>query len=97
MRPTPKNLQLIKGALFDEGEVAAAIKGSDAVLSAPWAAALMVLDKTRDTGYKKYHCPDEKKQCRKNYCYRWLWGILNADENSLIMDAESFPKEYIPC
>jgi len=92
--PDTNNLQLIKGALFDEGEVAAAIKGSDAVLSA-LGGGFDGTDKTRTLGIKNIIAQMKKTNVKRIVAVGGM-GILNANENSLIMDGEGFPKEYIP-
>ena len=88
-----ENLQLVQGALFDESEVFNAIKGCDAVLSAI-GGSVDGTDKTRTLGMKNII-----KQMQKAGVNRIVaignMGVLNADENSLLIDAEDYPAEYL--
>ena len=89
-----KNLELVKGALFDEGEVLDAIKGCNAVLSA-LGGGFDGNDKTRTLGIKNIIT-----QMKKNAVHRIVavggMGVLNADETTLLIDTENYPKEFIP-
>jgi uncharacterized protein len=89
-----KNLQLIKGALFDAGEVSDAIKGCDGVLSA-LGGGFDGNDKTRTLGIKNIIAQMEKNNVQRIVAIGGL-GVLNADETTLLIDTESYPKEYIP-
>ena len=60
-----ENLQLVQGALFDEGEVFNAIKGSDAVLSAI-GGSMDGTDKTRTLGMKNIIKQMQKAGDRKS-------------------------------
>jgi putative NADH-flavin reductase len=87
-----ENLQLVQGALFDEGEVFNAIKGCDAVLSSI-GGAVDGTDKARTLGMKNII-----KQMHKAGVNRIIGigglGILNADETSLLVDQDDYPPEY---
>ncbi len=87
-----ENLELVQGALFDEGEVYKAIKGCDAVLSAI-GGSTDGSDKTRTLGMKNII-----KQMHKAGVKRIIgiggMGVLNADENSLLVDKDDYPPEY---
>ena len=89
-----KNLQLIKGALFDAGEVADAIKGCDAVLSA-LGGGFDGTDKTRTLGIKNIIAQMKKDGVKRIVAVGGI-GALNADENTLLVDTKTFPKEMIP-
>jgi putative NADH-flavin reductase len=89
-----KNLELIKGALFDEKEVYNAIKGSDAVLSA-LGGGFDGNDKTRTLGIKNIITQMQKNAVKRIVAIGGL-GVLNADENTLLIDQEGYPKEFIP-
>jgi uncharacterized protein len=89
-----KNLELIKGALFDEGEVQDAIKGCDAVLSA-LGGGFDGNDKTRTLGIKNIIAQMKKNGVQRIVAIGGM-GVLNADEHTLIQDTENYPKEYIP-
>ena len=87
-----ENLQLVQGALFDEGEVFNAIKGCDAVLSAIGGGADGT-DKTRTLGIKNIIKQMQKAGVNRIIAIGGL-GVLNADENSLLLDKEDYPPEY---
>jgi putative NADH-flavin reductase len=89
-----ENLELIKGALFDEKEVYNAIKGSDAVLSA-LGGGFDGSDKTRTLGIKNIITQMQKNNVKRIVAIGGL-GVLNADENTLLIDQEDYPKEFIP-
>ena len=88
------NLELVQGALFDAGEVYKAIKGCDAVLSAI-GGGFDSNDKTRTLGLKNI-IAQMKKAAVKRIVAVGAEGILNADEDSLLMDKEDYPPEAIP-
>lgn len=89
-----KNLELIKGGVFDAGEVLAAIKGCDAVLSA-LGGSFDGTDKSRSLGIKNIVTQMQKAGVKRIVALGGM-GILNADENTLLIDTEDYPKEYIP-
>jgi putative NADH-flavin reductase len=99
-----ENLQLIKGALFDEKDVLNAIKGSDAVLSC-LGGDVGGEDKTRSLGMKNIVAQMEKCNVKRIVAVGGL-GVLQANDSStssllstdplLIMDTEDYPHEYIP-
>jgi uncharacterized protein len=89
------NLQLVKGALFDETEVLHAIKNCDAVLSA-LGGGFDGTDKTRSLGMKNIVKQMEKAGCKRIVAIGGI-GLLNAaEEGKLLMDMPEFPKEYLP-
>ena len=88
----PEKLQLVQGALFDEGEVYNAIKGCDAVLSAI-GGAMDGTDKARTLGMKNIIKQMQKAGVKRIIAIGGL-GVLNADENSLLVDKEDYPHEY---
>ena len=92
--PETKNLELVKGALFDAGEVADAIKGCDAVLSA-LGGGFDGNDKTRTLGIKNIIAQMKKDNVQRIIAVGGM-GVLNADEITLIVDTENYPKEMIP-
>lgn len=89
-----KNLQLIKGALFDAAEVSAAIKGCDAVLSA-LGGGFDGTDKTRTLGIKNIIAQMEKNNVQRIVAIGGL-GVLNAADDGLLIDTKDYPKEFIP-
>ncbi|MFT3680577.1 MAG: SDR family oxidoreductase [Ferruginibacter sp.] len=92
--PEDKNLELVQGALFDEGQLLNAIKGCDAILSALGGNA-DTDDKTRSLGMKKIVGQMEKAGVKRIIAVGGL-GVLNATEDKLVMEQENFPPEYIP-
>ncbi len=91
--PKDDQLELVHGALFDEGQVYKAIKGCDAVLSALGGNADET-DKTRSLGMKNIVMQMTKAGVSRIVAVGGM-GVLNADENTLIMEQEDFPREYI--
>lgn len=89
-----ENLQLLQGALFDEGEVYHAIKGCDAVLSAI-GGGYDGTDKTRTLGMKNI-IKQMKKAAVKRIIAVGAEGILNAGETKLLMEEDDYPPEYLP-
>ena len=89
-----KNLELIKGALFDEADVFHAVNGSDAVLSA-LGGGFDGTDKTRTLGIKNIIAQMKKAGVKRIVAIGGL-GVLNADEDTLLIDREDYPKEYVP-
>jgi uncharacterized protein len=87
-----ENLQLLQGALFDEGEVLNAVKGCDAVVSAI-GGSVDGTDKTRTLGMKNIIKQMQKVGVKRIIAIGGL-GVLNADENSLLVDKEDYPPEY---
>jgi uncharacterized protein len=92
--PDTQNLQLIKGTLFDAGEVLDAVKGCDAVLSA-LGGGFDGNDKTRTLGIKNIIAQMTKAAVKRIVAVGGM-GVLNADETTLLIDSENYPKEYIP-
>jgi uncharacterized protein len=86
------NLDLIKGGLFDKSDVEKAIKGSDIVLSA-LGGAMDGTDQTRSLGIKYIVEAMEKHSVRRIIAIGGV-GCLQADDNTLIYETESFPEIY---
>lgn len=89
-----KNLDLIKGGVFDEGEVLHAVKGCDAVLSA-LGGSFDGTDKSRSLGIKNIVAQMKNAGVKRIVALGGM-GILNFDENTLLIDTEDYPKQYIP-
>lgn len=87
-----ENLQLVQGALFDEKEVFNAVKGCDAVISAI-GGSMDGSDKTRTLGMKNIIKQMQKADVKRIIALGGL-GVLNADENSLLVDKDDYPAEY---
>lgn len=91
--PDDDKLELVQGALFDEGEVLKAIKGCDAVVSAIGGAGDGA-DKTRSLGMKNIVKQMEKAGVKRIVALGGM-GVLDGEEGKLIMDQEDFPAEYV--
>lgn len=89
-----ENLELVQGALFSEGEVYDAIKGCDAVISAI-GGAMDGTDKTRTLGMKNIITQMQKAAVKRIVAIGGM-GILNASENTLLLDEKDYPKQYVP-
>lgn len=87
-----ENLELVQGALFDEGEVYNAIKDCDVVLSAI-GGSMDGTDKTRTLGMKNIIRQMQKAGVKRIIGIGGL-GVLNADENLLLLDSDDYPAEY---
>ncbi|MDO9374964.1 MAG: SDR family oxidoreductase [Ferruginibacter sp.] len=90
--PKDDNLELIQGALFDEGQVLKAIKGSDAVLSA-LGGAITDADVTRSLGMKNIVAQMEKAGVKRIVALGGM-GSLNADEDTLVLDTPDYPSAF---
>ncbi|MBX9784969.1 MAG: SDR family oxidoreductase [Chitinophagaceae bacterium] len=89
-----EHLRLFKGALFDEKEVLQAITGADAVLSSI-GGAFDGSDKTRSLGIKNIITQMKKAGVQRIIAIGGM-GILNASDDTLIIDTPSYPAEFIP-
>ena len=92
--PKDDNIELVQGALFDAGQVLKAIKGCDAVLSA-LGGSFDGTDKTRSLGMKNIVEQMEKAAVKRIVGVGGM-GLLNADEESLLIDQENYPQQFIP-
>ncbi len=92
--PENEHLQLFQGALFDEKEVFNAVKNCNVVLSS-LGGDIKGTDVTRSLGMKNIVAQMQKAGVKRIIAIGGM-GVLNADENHLIMDTEDFPKEYLP-
>jgi len=89
--PKDDKLELVQGALFDEGQVFNAIKGCDAVLSS-LGGAFDGTDKTRSLGMKNIVQQMQKAGVKRIIAIGGF-GVLNATDEKLIMDKDDFPSE----
>ncbi len=87
-----ENLLLVQGALFDETEVFNAINGCDAVLSAIGGASDGT-DKARTLGMKNIIKQMQKAGVKRIVGIGGL-GVLNASENSLLVDQNDYPAKF---
>ena len=87
-------LELVKGALFDAGDVLHALNGCDAVLSVI-GGAFDGADKARSLGMKTI-----VEQMPKAHLTRIValggMGVLNGAEGEMLMDEKDYPEEYLP-
>lgn len=92
----PKNdqLELVQGALFDEKQVYEAIKGCDAVLSALGGDS-KGSDFTRSLGMKNIVAQMQKAGVQRIVAVGNM-GLLNADEETIIMNKPEFPAIFLP-
>lgn len=90
-----KNLQLVAGALFDDGQVKDAIKGSDAVLSV-LSGNTDGTDNTRSLGIKKIVAQMKSAGVKRIVALGGAGVLQVSDEDEgMIMDEPSFPKEAL--
>jgi len=87
-------LQAVKGYIFDEEDVLKAIQGSDAVISV-LGGAFDGTDKTRSLGMKNIVAAMKTAEVKRIVALGGL-GVLNADEDSYILDKPGYPEEYKP-
>ena len=90
----PEKLELVQGALFDEKEVYHAINGCDAVVSAI-GGSFDGTDKARTLGMKNIIKQMTKAGVKRIVAIGNM-AVLNADEETMLIDTESYPVEYIP-
>ncbi|MBI2729207.1 MAG: SDR family oxidoreductase [Sphingobacteriales bacterium] len=88
-----EKLELIKGAVFDEKEVYDTINGCDAVLST-LGGSIDGEDKTRSLGIKNI-TTQMKKAGVKRIIAVGTYGILNITDDKLIMEMDSYPKQFL--
>lgn len=91
--PEDEKLELVQGALFDAGLVHKAIKGCDAVLSA-LGGSTDGTDKTRSLGMKNIAAQMEKAAVKRIVAVGGM-GVLNAPDDSLLLDTEDYPPQYV--
>jgi len=82
-----------KGYLFSEKDVAKAIEHADVIISVLGGAS-DGLDKTRSLGIKHIVEQMQKKGKRRIVALGGL-GVLNAEDNTLILHGEEYPEEYL--
>ncbi|MEO6720709.1 MAG: SDR family oxidoreductase [Ferruginibacter sp.] len=85
------NLELVQGALFDAGQAYKAIKGCDAVLAALGGSAGDT-EVTRSLGMKNITAQMQKAGVSRIVALGSI-GMLNEDEETLIMETPEYPPE----
>lgn len=89
-------LQTIKGYVFDEADVHAAVKDADAVISV-LGGAFDGKDRTRSLGMKNIITQMEKAGVKRIVALGGM-GILNVDEpeGTLLIEHPDYPEQYKP-
>ncbi len=87
-------LEKLKGAVFDPEEVAAAIRGTDAVVSA-LGGSFDGMDKTRSLGIRNIIAQMKATGVHRIVALGGA-GILDHPEGGLVIDQETYPPEYLP-
>ncbi|RTL59089.1 MAG: hypothetical protein EKK37_12325 [Sphingobacteriales bacterium] len=88
-----EKLQLIKGAVFDEGEVYDALNDCDAVLSS-LGGSIDGEDKTRSLGIKNIVNQMQKAGVKRIIAVG-TYGVLNNSDGKLILEADNYPKQFL--
>ena len=88
-----KNLTVIKGGVFDTGDVLKAVTGADAVLTALGGAADGT-DITRSLGIKNIIAQMQKAGVKRIIGIGGL-GVLNVDENTMLLNTPDYPAQYV--
>jgi uncharacterized protein len=90
--PEDKKVELVQGALFDEGDVLFAIKGCDAVLFAV-AGSSDGTDKTISLGMKTVVKQMEKAGVKRIVALGGM-GVLDGANEKMLMDDDDFPPKF---
>lgn len=93
--PEADNIELIKGALFDEEEVFSALKGSDAVVSVLGGAA-DGSDHTRSYGMKIIAHEMQRAGIKRIITVAGVGILPVGNGEELMMDQKTFPAEFRP-
>lgn len=88
------NFEAVRGYVFDETQVYDAVKDSDVVLSA-LGGSFDGTDKTRSLGLKNIVTQMEKAGIKRLIAVGGM-GILNANEETFIIDTPGYPEIYLP-
>ena len=83
----------VKGSVFNEKEILKGITGADAVITALGGASDGV-DKTRSLGMKNIVSQMHKAGVKRIIGIGGL-GILDADDDTMLMDTPDFPQQYV--
>ena len=89
-----EKLELVKGALFDAGEVFHAVKGCDAVLSVI-GGSFDGTDKARSLGMKNIVVQMKKAHVKRIVALGGM-GVLSNADGTMLMDEKDYPAEYLP-
>jgi putative NADH-flavin reductase len=88
-----ERFEAVKGYVFEEDDVYKAIKDSDAVLSA-LGGDFTGNDKTRSIGIRNIINQMKKADVNRILAVGGL-GVLQADEDTLIINSPSYPVQYL--
>lgn len=88
------HLELFKGYLFTDSDIKKALKGVDVVLSSIGGPA-DGMNKTRSLGMKKIVTQMEKRGVKRIVAVGGI-GLLQANEDELMMETKDFPEKYLP-
>ncbi len=89
-----KNLKLITGALFDDGDLYKAIKGCDVVLSTI-GGSMDGANNTRSLGMKKIVAQMEKAKVQRLIAVGGM-GLLDGPNEKMLFEDPEFPQEFLP-
>lgn len=89
-----KNFVAIKGYVFDEADVLKAVKNSDVVVSCI-EGATNGTDKTRSLGIKNIIAQMKKAGVKKLIALGGV-GVLQKDEEQMLLDSEDFDVNELP-
>ena len=92
--PEDDRLELVQGALFDGAQVYKAIQGCDAVLAVLGGDGTGT-NLTRSLGMKNIIAQMQKAHVKQIVAVGGI-GVLNADEETLLMDTTEFPADLLP-
>jgi putative NADH-flavin reductase len=88
------NFEAVKGYVFDEKQVYEAVVGADVVLSA-LGGSFDGTDKTRSLGLKNVVTQMEKAGVKRIIAVGGM-GVLNAPDDTFLLDAPGYPEIYLP-
>lgn len=86
------NLQAMKGYVFEEIDVAEALRGSEAVLSA-LGGSFDGNDKVRSLGIRNIIAQMEKIGLKRIVALGGM-GVLNSSNETLLIDTPAYPEQY---
>ncbi len=86
-------LELVQGALFDEKQVRNALKNTEGIISAI-GGAIDGSDLTRSLGMKNIVAQMKKTGVKRIVALGGM-GILDSDDDKMIIDTDNYPKEYL--
>lgn len=88
------NLEVIKGYVFDEGEVLDAVTGADAIISV-LGGSLDGADKTRSLGIKNIIAQMNHADVKRIVALGGM-GVLDDESGHFLIEAADYPEAYKP-